>query len=267
MARQIMASGKRHIVLLGGEPTLYGSLSALTAALVNVGFNVYITTNGSTLGDVHTQNVLCGVAGVNVSIHDNNLSRHNSMTGIRLDADALRDVISILRASGCRVRLNCTCVRGHVDSRHAAIGYVGWARRIGASSVRFAELKGNDSDFVDLIDLFGRAYGLNHDPYSEGCNAEAVIDDMPVLFRQMCGFHTSRRPIPPQTSQIVKRVLYYDGRFYDGWQVIRRSDMDKKKLLALLKSIAEGKTKPDKAVAIIQKMERPASTGGGFCQY
>ena len=48
---------------------------------------------------------------------------------------------------------------------------------------------------------------------------DTIINDIPVNFRQMCGFQTSRRIKPENAYSCLKEVLYYDGNMYQGWQL------------------------------------------------
>ena len=87
-----------------------------------------------------------------------------------------------------------------------------------ADKIRFAELKQDEKEFVDLAKILNYKYGLNDNPFINGCNSDAVINGMPVNFRQMCGLQTSKRKKPENPEQITKQVLYYDGYIYNGWQ-------------------------------------------------
>ena len=92
--------------------------------------------------------------------------------------------------------------------------------------MRFAELK-NDDRFISLAKILDHKYGLNDDPFTLGCYQDAVIDGMPVNFRQLCGMQTDKIPAPINPKQILKNVLYYDGKMYAGWQKPKDSPMSK----------------------------------------
>ena len=211
-------TGKTNVILLGGEPTLHPDLPKIIAYLVSNGKKAWITTNGGKLTPDFVRKNLVGVHGVNISIHDFDLQRNQWITGINLQEDILKEAIEILHEMKATVRLNCNCIQGHIDSEHRIHDYLAWAKKIKADKVRFAELKLDTGAFVDLAKILHHQYGLNDEPFSLGCNKDAVVDGMPVNFRQMCGFQTPLRYRPPNPRHYPKQVVYYDGKLYNGWQ-------------------------------------------------
>lgn len=287
---KIIESGKKNIILLGGEPTLYKDIQLIITRLCEHDINVYITTNGSMLSKEYVEKNLVGVKGVNISIHDHKLSNNftlsanQEITGISLSLTKLYGSILALHEFGAKVRINCNCISGHIDNKDDAFSFIFFAQDIGADSVRFAELKIEADKFIDLTEIFGHNYGLNDDPYLKGCWCEATILGMPVNFRQMCGLQTTARPAPENPEQVNKHVLYYDGKFYDGWQTKKENTMVKdimteQEILDLLEEVAFGTKTPTQAYELIQKhAERkaanlltsvviPTVSSGDGCQY
>lgn len=215
---QILASGKTNIVLLGGEPLLYKGMSLLVNLLVKNKRKVWITTNGFLLTTKYIFHNLYGITGVNISIHHYDMEKNKEITHIRIKEDQLISAIRTLHYIGAHVRMNCNSIAGYIDTPEEIINYVHWAKNIGADKVRFAELKQDDDGFVDLARVLNYKYGLNDNPFTHGCNSDCVIEGIPVNFRQMCGLQTSRRIAPINPKQVLKQVLYYDGKMYNGWQ-------------------------------------------------
>lgn len=273
MVRQALNSGKTNIILLGGEPTLYGDISRVIRALRMAFRKVWITTNGGIMSPAYVMDTLVGVTGVNVSVHDSDLIRNKTVTGVSISD--LEGTIVALHKIGATVRLNCNCILGHIDSAKAIGQYVAFAKSVGADKVRFAELKQDKERFVDLAEVMDYQYGLNDNPFVDGCNNDAVIDGIPVSFRQMCGFQTPKRPTPKLSKGFAgyeKQVLYYDGRFYNGWQT-EVAGMKGKKLGSLLEDVANGKVSSQEAQKVICKREKKrakrvaAVDSGGYCRY
>ncbi len=225
-------ANKQNIILLGGEPTLYKNLGNLVRMLVSAGRFVWITTNGFLLKKTLVEGVLNGIAGVNISIHHYDLEKNTEIVGLKLKAQELKDSVRAIRLAGGKVRFNCNLIKGQIDSREKIFEYVNFAKEFGANNIRFAELK-NDSGFVDLFKIFGNEYGLTDDPFINGCNQNAVINGMPVNFRQMCGLQTPCRKTPENPMQFAKEVLYYDGVLYKGWQSPTNLDAKARKSLLL----------------------------------
>jgi len=226
LAEKIISTGKMNVLLLGGEPTLYPDLNNLIALLKHEMRNVYMTTNGGKLMNldfIHKN--LSEIDGVNISIHHYDLKRNKNITGI--DLSGIKLAIARLHEFDIRVRINCNCIAGEIDSESKILGFIGHAIDWGADGVRFAELK-NDDRFVDLAKILNHKYGLNDDPFRNRCFQNATICGMPVNFRQLCGMQTFKRPQIINPKQILKDVLYYDGKIYSGWQKpikIKEDDM------------------------------------------
>jgi len=211
-----------HVILLGGEPCLYPQLHQLVEGIADIK-EVYLTTNGTKFTMPFIIANLTGLAGINISIHHYDLSRNQAITGITLDEETLEWAIAICRHLGIHTRFNCNLIKNEIDSAQEIEAYIRWAKERGVDRVRFAELKNAEDQFVDLAALFPNQYGLNENPYIEGCNQDAVLWGMPVNFRQMCGLQTKKRPQPTNPKSVnVKSVLYYDGKYYPGWQSQRR---------------------------------------------
>ncbi len=282
IAAAALRHGALNIILLGGEPTLYRDLVSLIAILTIHGRRVWITTNGSLLTRQYIANTLPQIFGVNISLHHYDAAKNKAITGVLIKNANLIQSIQELHKGGAVVRLNCNCIKGAIDSVPQIEQYVEFAKRIGADKVRFAELKQDESQFVDLAKLLNYKYGLNDNPFLGGCNSDAVINGMPVNFRQMCGLQTSRRDRPKDPEQIMKDVLYYDGHIYDGWQLAEKETiMDGTNALRILKNVASGDLLPTEALTLLgfKKMEEPiekespkrradtTSDGGGGCMY
>ena len=113
---------------------------------------------------------------------------------------------------------------------------------MGVDSVRFAELK-NDYRFVDLAKVFNYEYGLNDDPFKNGCHQDIIINGIKVNFRQMCGLQSNFRIKPVNPQNILKDILYYDGKIYKGWQkAVKEKKMNNENIMGfktLLGSVLE----------------------------
>ena len=250
----ILASGKQNICLLGGEPTLYPGIRYIIGRLNEHDKNVYVTTNGSMLTLDYIFNNLRGVTGVNISIHDNILACNEEVTGIALkNVDV---IVEGLHAIGAKVRFNCNCIKGHIDSTDRMCEYAHWAKLMGADSIRFAELKMEDESFVNIAEMWKFKYGMTNDPFSNGCSKDGKLCDMPVNFRLMCGLQTCKRVRPNNPEQCAKKVLYYDGIMYDGWQTaVKVKPMTDEELRALLCAVRNKIITPDDCVRRIKEWE------------
>ncbi len=274
LAQIIGLSGYKNIILLGGEPTLEPYLGQLIASIRSFDKNVYLTTNGSMLTPHYTEEHLSGLTGINISIHDSKLKQNFFITGINLSDENLRQSIATLKGNGTKVRFNCNLIRYYIHDKATIEEYIRYAKWLGADSVRFAELKHDDENFVNLCDIYlNGEHGLINDPFKFGCNKNTVINEMSVNFRLMCGLQTDRRTTPCNPEQAQKRVLYYDGKFYDGWQTIKKEEVvEDKELVKILQEVEAGtKTASEGALEIgrlqgtVKEVVTHESSGG--CQY
>lgn len=228
MIAAILATGKKHIILLGGEPLLYKHMKELINALFHEGRTITITTNGFLLSPEYIIQNLNGITNINISIHHFDMTKNREITHILIDENKLKESISALHGIGASVRMNCNAIHGYIDNAEAINNYIEFAHIVGADKVRFAELKQDENNFVDLAKILGYLYGLNDNPFSMGCNNDCVINGMPVNFRQMCGLQTTKRIAPKKPKQYSKKVLYYDGQVYNGWQTQEEIKMNAK---------------------------------------
>jgi len=274
-----IATEKRNVILLGGEPTLHPDFSRIANYLAKHKRNVWATTNGSLLTRRWVRENMGGVCGINISIHNYDFAQNYVVTGIQLNEHNIIRAISELRAMKIKIRFNCNCIKGQIDSVEKIYKYIYMAIELGADSIRFSELKHDNKNFVDLAKLLEHKYGLNSDPYRFGCNQNVTIEGMPINFRQMCGMQTNLRPCPKNPKIIKKQVLYYDGKIYDGWQQKRGPRMTKEELIKLLFEVQdETKTIADAVEVILNSVPNPKSKEsckecsrihyyGSSCQY
>lgn len=272
IGKQAISHGALNIILLGGEPTLYPHIGELIKMLYQSGKRIWITTNGSILSPKYIESKLIYLTGINISLHHYDLSKNKEITGLKINLDMLVKSIQCLKKYGISVRLNCNCIKRYIDNLKKISHYILFAKVIGANKIRFAELKGDNDNFVDLAKILNYKYALNDNPFLEGCNSDAVIWGMPVNFRQMCGLQTSRRVRPDNPVGIMKKVLYYDGKFYNGWQIKEEDKMDRKIFLKLLKEIESGEKTAQEVFAEIdlnENIERVIRkiSAEGYCQY
>jgi MoaA/NifB/PqqE/SkfB family radical SAM enzyme len=262
MLRAILESDKNHILLLGGEPLLYRDLGYLIKQLKLSNRKTYLTTNGFLLSKDYVLKNLVGLTGINISIHHYDMMKNREITGILVDEEKLKESVEFLVSLGIDIRINCNIIKGMIDSSERCYKFIAWMKLIGINNVRFGELKLFDQSFVDLAKIFNYKHGLTDNPYLEGCNKDCVINDVFVNFRQMCGLQTKFRSTPAEYKKADRQVLYYDGKFYHGWQEEdRENDMTKKSndrdenIKKLLKKITDEKLTEEEIKSILDLID------------
>lgn len=276
IAKKAIGSNAKNILLLGGEPTLYEDLEPLINYLKENKCNVWLTTNGSKLFSSFAKKYLYNIKGINISIHHYNMKKNKKITGLSIKKENIIKSVNELHNNDIIVRMNCNCIKGAIDSEKEILKYIKFAKDLKVDSVRFAELKDDKDNFVNLAKELNYKYGLNDNPFLYGCNINTNIYNFPVNFRQMCGLQTSKRVKPIKPKQAVKKVLYYDGKIYNGWQTIRKEKiMTDKELAKLLQDVAEGTVSPIEAALQLgrkikisePKQPKNLPSDGGGCHY
>jgi MoaA/NifB/PqqE/SkfB family radical SAM enzyme len=245
IAEEALKTKRTNIILLGGEPLLYKDISKIIRILSAADRKVWITTNGALLSRDFILDNLQGITGINISVHSYDMYQNKKITGVMIND--LTDIIKTLHDISVSVRLNCNCISGHIDSAEEIDKYIDFVKIVGADKIRFAELKFDEENFIDLAKTLNYQYGLNDDPFISGCNCNTVIKDIPVNFRQMCGLQTSKRPKPVDPVQLGKQVLYYDGIVYPGWQM-QKNYLTDSELLDLFQKVADKKINVEEAL-------------------
>jgi len=268
MVLAILDTGTKNVILLGGEPTLYHDIKYIIDIVNAHGVKVYLTTNGSRLTPGFVVSELRNLTGINISIHSYSLMENYRQTRVEINYEDLGKSVEELHRKGVKVRFNCNCIKGFIDSRERILEYIKFAKWAGADSVRFAELKNDRDEFVNLSELLD----INIDnPFTQGCNHNIVISDMPVNIRLMCGFQTPNRPKPKNPPTVEnKQILYYNGQIYNGWQ--EKGDKMEDQIKEILNKVATGELTQVEGLALIKELgvldeEIPVPSSSGYCAY
>lgn len=243
----ILSTGKKNVILLGGEPTLYPFLNEIITELHRNKRKVWITTNGSNLKKLINIHYFL-LSGINISIHHYDLNKNFEITGIHVSEEDIRFAVGLAKLSNTKLRLNCNTIKGYIDSKTAIKKYITFAKKLGVRYIRFAELKGDNEHFVNIPKIFDYGFGLTENPFEFGCSKDAIINGVNINFRIMCGIQTSMRPAPVNPIQTSKITVYYDGKIYDGWQM---KDSKKKE-----KDPLEPTTDINEIVKILKKVKK-----------
>ncbi len=122
--------------ITGGEPTVRANLQALVHSLAELGIDLAMTTNGSTLSRQADELARAGLRRVNISCDSLQRERFAAIT----NRDALDHVIEGIDAAVAAglhpVKVNCVLVRGVNDDEILDFAAFGRARRV---EVRFIE--------------------------------------------------------------------------------------------------------------------------------
>ena len=208
------------VLILGGEPLLYPHLEDYLKGIKNK--RIYLTTNGTLLTDEMAEMLSKYLTAINISIHHYTESENRRVyKNPNYTFDNIKSAIRVFRKHNIPVRINANLVKGVLDTKEKACMMIYFARFMGATSIRFAEMQNCEDLWVDSSHLFD---DLPQDPYVDGCENVVYEDDgFRATVKMTCGFVNSlkERPNDPTRQQTTRKVVYPNGEVLDGWYNIR----------------------------------------------
>ena len=128
--------GFESIRITGGEPTVRAHLPVLIRRLADLGVDLAMTTNGSTLDHQAAQLVEAGLRRINISLDSLQPERFSAITGRDSLDRVLAGIDAALAAGLTPVKVNCVVVRGVNDDE--ILDFAAFGRTKGVE-VRFIE--------------------------------------------------------------------------------------------------------------------------------
>ena len=102
-------SGSRMVQFIGGEPTIYPELPKLLRLAKKIGYPaIQVISNGINLGDpaYAAELAACGMNTASISLHGDNASTHDAITGVRGSFDKAVRACANLRSHGVYININ-----------------------------------------------------------------------------------------------------------------------------------------------------------------
>jgi len=244
MIKSTINSGKKDVLILGGEPFLQpDKLLAYISGIRRYVNNVYITTSLPKQLDVSNETVvkiLGLIDGLNVSLHHYDFKRNNEVliaTSGHNRLDQLKQILS-MKGVQAKVRVCTNLVSGGLDSREEIITFIRTVYDIGCRSIKLNELQRVDEDtYVSFEEMTGL---ILPSPYAHGCQTN--INDMIVggcgheglniILKRSCFLvqPESKKKVTVQDTvkfflneKVLKpapvmKVLYENGTLSNGWK-------------------------------------------------
>lgn len=226
------SSGKREVLILGGEPFLQVSkLLQYVEGIRAFVDKVFITTSLPKTLDVNNpkvQDILLLIDGLNVSLQHYDPVENNRILIARSEhnrIDQLSDILDWVEPEKVRVSINL--VKGSIDTKAKLITCLNVLQRIGATHVKINELQHSDL-WISFEELWGKKFGS---PYATGCQKEIkIMSGMNIILKRSCFLVEDKLSptLPDLCKAVVKRVflkvgddssmvLYENGRLETGW--------------------------------------------------
>lgn len=242
MISSTISSGKRDILILGGEPLL---TPKLTLEYIN-GIRdhvdkIYLTTSlpkSITTGEglVHFKEIISLLDGINISVHHYDNEINNKVLKSNNPYDRIHFLEKMLEDEefANKARICCNLVNNYICNKKEIYTFLIRMASIGVKHVKLNELQNVDANtYVS----FEEVYNLKmKSPFAYGCQTD-ISDffsefDMKTTLKRSC-FCTKDinlakasigdlakciiKKINPQSSCSNLKVLYENGEISDGW--------------------------------------------------
>ncbi len=155
LAQEARDAGMLHLLLTGGEPTLYPGFWELYEKLSYMGLILSINTNGSTLDEKAISTLLKRPPRrINITLYGANDDTYEKLCGVKNIFSKIDTSISRLKESGIQVKLNCSLTPWNVDDLEAMVQYAEERGLVlDVTSYMFPPLR-RDSGMVGLNERF-----------------------------------------------------------------------------------------------------------------
>lgn len=214
IAKSIIASGIRDVLILGGEPfVLVKKLANLVILIRPHVDRIYITTSlprTITLDDPNVLAILDSIDGLNISLQSTDYKENNYL----LRAKSNHNRIDILRQLNTRyadkIRVSINLVRGGIDNKERLLSCLDKLASIGCKHVKLNELQNSDL-YVSYEKIMGVCM---KSPYAHGCQTYLTpYKGMRILLKRSCFF--TEDSLDTSFLDLVKVVwkkLFYRSR-------------------------------------------------------
>lgn len=243
MIKSTIESGKRDVLVLGGEPLLFPELALdYIKGVRNHVDTIYLTTSlpksiTSGEGLERFKTIVSLLDGINISIHHYLDAVNNSVLDSKNPHNRIAFLEEMLKWDefADKARICCNLVNGFIDSKISIDMFVSRLSEIGAKHIKLNELQNVD---VDTYISFEEVYKIKmKSPFAYGCQTD--ISDIfkefntRITLKRSC-FCTKdlsiskasfgdlikciQKRIIPKSSGSTLKVLYENGDVYNGWQ-------------------------------------------------
>lgn len=226
-------SGKKNVLVLGGEPMLnLQTLKTYIDGIKDFVENIYITTSlpNSINQDWNTftyimENITC----LNVSLQHYDWKINNQVLNASSNHNRIEILEKICVNYSKKVRVSINLVQGYIDTKAKLDTFLKTMEDIGVSHVKINELQHEPDLYVSFRDLYGMILPA---PYVYGCQGDIDLGyKMRITLKRSC-FCTQPQHIrctdieeekfKQHKNEHTCTVLYEDGTLSDGWIIKKK---------------------------------------------
>lgn len=232
MIASTCASGKREILILGGEPFLFvDHLLEYIRGIRPFVEKIYITTAlpvSLTLNNKKVIEIIELVDGINCSVHYFTDAGNNRILNTVTPRSRLDILAGLLTYCPDKIRVMGNLCRGGLDNADAIVDYLKYMTNLGAKEIKLNELQFSPEYFVNFEEVMGDKLPS---AYAMGCQRYIRVDGYRCLLKRSCFLvEDSKQPhfrdlFKALDARFDKKerksgflVLYEDGTLYNGWR-------------------------------------------------
>lgn len=236
-------SGKKDILILGGEPLLNPQIALeYIKGIREYVETIYLTTSlpkslTTKEGNKIFREIIKLLDGINISVHHNLSEINNSVLKSTNPFNRIEFLSEMLKWDefANKTRICCNLVSGYIDSKENIDSFVKDMSKIGVKHIKLNELQNVDAD---TYMSFEEVYNLNmKSPFAYGCQTDIshIFKEysMKVTLKRSCFCNKDlsiakatfadllkcmHKRISPNSTKSKLKVLYENGDLYDGWQ-------------------------------------------------
>ena len=228
MIESTKKSGKKNILVLGGEPMLnLQTLKTYIDGIKDFVENIYITTSlpNSINQDWDTFTyIMDKITCLNVSLQHYDWKINNQVLNASSNHNRIEILENICDKYSKKVRVSINLVRGYIDTKAKLDTFLKIMEDIGVSHVKINELQHEPDLYVSFRDLYGMILPA---PYVYGCQGDIDLGyNMRITLKRSC-FCTQPQHIrctdieeekfKQHKTENTCTVLYEDGTLSNGW--------------------------------------------------
>ena len=242
MIQSTVNSGKKEILILGGEPFLSPvKLLAYIQGIKGKGVveKIFITTSLPKTIDVNNvtvKEILDLITGLNISLQHFKPEINNQVLNAKFKHDRIKLLESIVSNPAWqeKVRVSINLVNGYVDNKKTLESFLELLQNIGVKNVKINELQHEKNLSVSFEKIMSVKM---KSPFAFGCQTELKLDNYPklkIILKRGCfkvneNLHASlfdllkvisiplKRKVPRLNTYDKNNVLYENGDLKPGW--------------------------------------------------
>ena len=234
MIKSTITSGKKSVLILGGEPLLMiNKVLTYVQGIRDYVDEIYITTSLprviSKKFDVFLQ-IVNSIDGLNVSLQHYDWKKNNEILVANNRFNRLQMLQDMLSHENVakKTRISINLVKGGIDTKEELTKFLETLKTIGCQHVKINELQHSPDSYISFEQIMGTSM---KSPYSHGCQFDIpLVDGMRITLKRSCFLveqsldatfvdllKITKKRFINKTVSNGNVVMYENGEIMSGW--------------------------------------------------